>query len=154
MHCFKDTVSERLRRWTRNPLGSARRGSNPLGVVSWHKQKELLAFYGCFLESLCISLKPRHRCFDMSFAHFSSVQVLDGFPEPCHRVAIAQLAARRSHNPKVVSSILTRHICWNTGLCFGSLEDTKRKTAKAWRFLTPTVCFADSTSKCLGASRL
>ena len=28
-----DTVSERLRRWTRNPLGSARRGSNPLAVV-------------------------------------------------------------------------------------------------------------------------
>lgn len=28
----EDTVSERLRRWTRNPLGSARRGSNPLGV--------------------------------------------------------------------------------------------------------------------------
>jgi hypothetical protein len=26
-------VSERLSRWTRNPLGSARRGSNPLGVV-------------------------------------------------------------------------------------------------------------------------
>ena len=29
---LSDTVSERLRRWTRNPLGSARRGSNPLGV--------------------------------------------------------------------------------------------------------------------------
>ncbi len=28
-----DIVSERLRRWTRNPLGSARRGSNPLGVA-------------------------------------------------------------------------------------------------------------------------
>ena len=28
-----DTVSEWSRRWTRNPLGSARRGSNPLGVV-------------------------------------------------------------------------------------------------------------------------
>ena len=27
-----DTVSEWLRRWTRNPLGSARRGSNPLAV--------------------------------------------------------------------------------------------------------------------------
>ena len=27
-----DSVSERLRRWTRNPLGSARRGSNPLAV--------------------------------------------------------------------------------------------------------------------------
>jgi hypothetical protein len=29
----QDTVSEWLRRWTRNPLGSARRGSNPLGVA-------------------------------------------------------------------------------------------------------------------------
>jgi hypothetical protein len=36
---FYDTVSERLRRWTRNPLGSARRGSNPLGVVSFAKKK-------------------------------------------------------------------------------------------------------------------
>ena len=30
----KDTVSEWLRRWTRIPLGSARRGSNPLAVAS------------------------------------------------------------------------------------------------------------------------
>ena len=29
-----DTVPERLRGWTRNPVGSARRGSSPLGVVS------------------------------------------------------------------------------------------------------------------------
>jgi hypothetical protein len=29
----QDSVSEWLRRWTRNPLGSARRGSNPLAVV-------------------------------------------------------------------------------------------------------------------------
>ena len=28
-----DTVSEWLRRWTRNPLGSAREGSNPFGVA-------------------------------------------------------------------------------------------------------------------------
>ena len=28
----QDSVSERLRRWTRNPWGSARRGSNPLAV--------------------------------------------------------------------------------------------------------------------------
>ena len=28
----QDTVSEWLRRWTRNPLASGRRGSNPLGV--------------------------------------------------------------------------------------------------------------------------
>ena len=31
-HTAEDTVSERLRSWTRNPMGSARRGSNPLGV--------------------------------------------------------------------------------------------------------------------------
>ena len=30
---FRDTVAEWLRRWTRNPLGSARVGSNPAGVV-------------------------------------------------------------------------------------------------------------------------
>ena len=30
---LRDTVSEWLRRWTRNPLGFARRGSNPLGVA-------------------------------------------------------------------------------------------------------------------------
>ena len=34
MSANSDSVSERLRRWTRNPLGSARRGSNPLAVVS------------------------------------------------------------------------------------------------------------------------
>ena len=28
-----DTLSEWLRRWTRNPLGSARKGSNSLGVA-------------------------------------------------------------------------------------------------------------------------
>jgi hypothetical protein len=33
MVTWQDTLSEWLRRWTRNPLGSARRGSNPLGVA-------------------------------------------------------------------------------------------------------------------------
>ena len=32
LHPAHDSVSERPRRWTRNPLGSARRGSNPLAV--------------------------------------------------------------------------------------------------------------------------
>ena len=47
-----DTVSERLMRWTRNPLGSARRGSNPLGVVcdSRHMQthRQLRQWRHCF----------------------------------------------------------------------------------------------------------
>ncbi len=34
-----DTASNRLRRWPRNPLGSARRGSNPLGVASVRRRR-------------------------------------------------------------------------------------------------------------------
>ena len=40
LHCSspQDSVSERLRRWIRNPLGSARRGLKPLAVeIRWHK---------------------------------------------------------------------------------------------------------------------
>ena len=40
----EDTVSERLRRWTRNPLGSARRGSNPLGV-DWFEVGEEMDWF-------------------------------------------------------------------------------------------------------------
>ena len=43
---IQDSVSERLRRWTRNPLGSARRGLNPLAV-------DLL---GCLEENLDAAL--------------------------------------------------------------------------------------------------
>ena len=43
-----DTVSERLRRWTRNPLGSARRGSNPLGVVLSCRPSAILVALGAF----------------------------------------------------------------------------------------------------------
>ena len=50
----QDTVSERLRRWIRNPLGSASRGSNPLGVDSG----DLSASSSPFLF-LCISLSRR-----------------------------------------------------------------------------------------------
>ena len=39
----QDTVSEWLRRWTRNPLGSARRGSNPLGVAAHRCKRSCVA---------------------------------------------------------------------------------------------------------------
>ena len=39
----RDTVSEWFRRWTRNPLGSARRGSNPLGVAFAHSTQDIFA---------------------------------------------------------------------------------------------------------------
>ena len=42
-----DTVSEWLRRWTRNPLGSARRGSNPLGVGSVCVRVSLILVSSC-----------------------------------------------------------------------------------------------------------
>ena len=47
--CNNDTVSEWLRRWTRNPLGSAREGSNPFGVAS------------CYC-SCCLFIKRRRQC--------------------------------------------------------------------------------------------
>ena len=50
LHSGHDTASERLRRWTRNPLGSARRGSNPLGVDFFdasHAQDAIRASWNC-----------------------------------------------------------------------------------------------------------
>ena len=40
----QDEVAEWLRRWTANPLGSARVGSNPILVGSW--------FYGVMVSTL------------------------------------------------------------------------------------------------------
>ena len=47
-HCACDTVAEWLRRWTRNPLGSARRGSNPLGVVVHSRFLCVVQSFVCF----------------------------------------------------------------------------------------------------------
>ena len=40
----RDEVAEWLRRWTANPLGSARVGSNPILVACW--------FYGVMVSTL------------------------------------------------------------------------------------------------------
>ena len=47
-----DSVSEWLRRWTRNPLGSARRGSNPLGVVFFLKTE--IENVACVVKKLLV----------------------------------------------------------------------------------------------------
>ena len=43
----EDTVSEWLRRWTRNPLGSARKGSSPFGVDARACCLPILSHPGC-----------------------------------------------------------------------------------------------------------
>jgi hypothetical protein len=53
-----DTVSERLRRWTRNPLGSARRGSNPLGVDLVELRLAYVVVYLSMRSQLCIPIAP------------------------------------------------------------------------------------------------
>ena len=70
----EDTVSERLRRWTRNPLGSARRGLNPLGVdwfevgeeVDWFKVGEEMVWSRRGVEkrmgALMVREKKRRVC--------------------------------------------------------------------------------------------
>ena len=53
--CFAtDTVSERLRKWTRNLLGPARRDSNPLGVAFGNLLGRLRrnGFLGCKFENV------------------------------------------------------------------------------------------------------
>lgn len=56
--CFTDSVSERLRRWTRNPLGSARRGSNPLAVdyVSFREDDGVLQGGAHEVSRVCLLL--------------------------------------------------------------------------------------------------
>nr|XP_049619311.1 uncharacterized protein LOC125994133 [Syngnathus scovelli] len=68
-------VAEWLRRWTRNPLGSPRAGSNPAG-----KETDFV------LESCC---QPRHM-------HFDNVRTL---PENSDRVVVAEWLRRWTRNP-------------------------------------------------------
>jgi hypothetical protein len=59
-----DEVAERLRRWTANPMGSARVGSNPIFVDSFfalfstHLMKH---FAGCPLQNVNPAVAGRHR---------------------------------------------------------------------------------------------
>ena len=68
-----DTVSQRLRRWTRNPLGSARRGSNPLGVAicflcECKPCKSLFAHMYIFMYIIpCNCCAPRNTRMDMIY---------------------------------------------------------------------------------------
>ena len=78
--CSEDTVSEWLRRWTRNPLGSARRGSNPLGVAFWFRPTNMIcaaiiifAQRGSLAErskALASGASPKGREFESHSCHF------------------------------------------------------------------------------------
>ena len=61
------SVSERLRRWTRNPLGSARRGSNPLAVV-FHF---LSSSFPCAQVFPSVQQEPSHSSFATTRGPFS-----------------------------------------------------------------------------------
>ena len=58
-----DSVSEWLRRWTRNPLGSARRGSNPLAVVFWVSliRDSVLSVFTIQIKCACRESNPGHK---------------------------------------------------------------------------------------------
>ena len=58
----QDTLSEWLRRWTRNPLGSARRGSYPLGVVFKSSQHEPERRRHAFAAALLVPPTGRVLC--------------------------------------------------------------------------------------------
>ena len=55
-------------------------------------------------------------------------------------VAVAQLAARRSHNPKVVSPILTRRICSPLSGC-AHIPSTRSGVQEGHRYLKSKPCY-------------
>ena len=58
----EDTVSEWLRRWTRNPLGSARKGSNAFGVNACLSQE---------VQDKCQGLEVQGKCKDEGLKNVS-----------------------------------------------------------------------------------
>ena len=76
LDALRDTVSEWLRRWTRNPLGFARRGSNPLGVG-----------FACVIPDLHLQ---------------KDISRMEPF---ARRAAIAQLGERETEDLEVLGSI-------------------------------------------------
>ena len=59
--CITDSVTEWLRSWTRNPLGFARRGSNPL-AVAWPALLSMpLASSVCLESTLLTGPRLKHR---------------------------------------------------------------------------------------------
>ena len=92
---INDTVSEWLRRWTRNPLGSARVGSNPTGVD------------GSFLSK-------RHW---WQITHFKFSHQLPSF---CCPPPIAQLVERVTVDRMVPGSIPGRGTSFKFFCCHGT----------------------------------
>ena len=58
----EDTVSEWLRRWTRNSLGSACKGSNPFGVYACLSQE---------VQDKCQGLEVQGKCKDEGLKNVS-----------------------------------------------------------------------------------
>ena len=58
----EDTVSKWLRRWTRNPLGSARKGSNLFGVDACPSQEA---------QDKCQGLEVQGKCKDEGLKNVS-----------------------------------------------------------------------------------
>lgn len=113
----QDTVSERLRRWTRNPLGSARRGSNPLGVALANapagSRTRGTSMGGLYVTATLLALLIRRPCGPMDKAsahgagdcrfesyqgHFSKGAKEKGCPVVCHLAGKSAPAAHRHHS--------------------------------------------------------
>ena len=85
-------MSEWLRRWTRNPLGSARRGSNPLAVAfsrtETHMQTQVIRLLRGFLRGFgnAKAQKPRTlaRLFCQRIQRVPTVQASKHVPKTTH----------------------------------------------------------------------
>ena len=95
--CLHDNVSEWLRRWTRNPLGSAREGSNPFVV----------AFLSKWISHTCIKDVNVHVAFvwKLTTVRAHLVDVLQSCACPCNfRCADPRKATSNPKQPSRSSS--------------------------------------------------
>ena len=92
---IQDSVTEWLRWWTRNPLGSARRGSNPLAVVV----PVILCFY---MSGLLRELNPGR------LASWAIIMPL----EPANKCDPSDLPNSDTHTHTHLCNHITRHKKW------------------------------------------
>ena len=106
LHPAHDSVSERPRRWTRNPLGSARRGSNPLAV---DKSQLRCHRWNCLAQRISRLQKSMLSCWTSK--HYSSrapafrTPVIDCWPKHARVVTPLSCVYRQPADPPCSTTV-------------------------------------------------
>ena len=131
-----DSVSERLRRWTRNPLGSARRGSNPL-AVDFTSTPFGVRMQWCHLRAECNAVAPAASLQQFSSRHSSlslSPSPVASLPLLCAFRSCACFLSRRFLIVCVLSCVLrlTKTCRTNTSTGRSPPSNIDHTRSRAW----------------------